>query len=141
MKLLYKLLRQNISILQTLVFLVVSLLGGVIVLLGIEAYHDFSSVSESKDDSLSSNTIVINKNLPADATISSILGIRPSFTDEEIKELESHPSIASVGKFIAARFEVGVAMSIHSSMLSQIIILQLLSTEVLAISSLGRTDN
>ena len=60
MKLLYKLLRQNVSILQTMVFFIVNLLGGVIVLLGLEAYNDFAALSDAAEDSLSSNTVVIN---------------------------------------------------------------------------------
>ena len=104
MKLLYKLLRQNVSILQTLVFLAVNLLGGVIVLLGVEAYRDFSALTGKNQ--FSSDVIVINKKLPADIAVASLLGIHPTFSDEEIRELESLPSVSSVGKFIPARFEV-----------------------------------
>ena len=106
MKLLFKLLRQNVSILQTLVFMVVSLLGGVIVLLGIEAYRDFNALQDAEKESISSHVVVINKKLPADITIASLLGIHPTFSDEEIRELESLPSVASVGEFMPARFEV-----------------------------------
>ena len=106
MKLLYKLLRQNVSIPQTLVFLVVSLLGGIIVLLGLGAYRDFNALQETEKDSLSSHIVVINKKLPTGITVTSLFGIHPTFSDEEIHELESLPSVASVGEFMPARFEV-----------------------------------
>ena len=105
MKLLFKLLRQNVSILQTLVFMVVSLLGGVIVLLGIEAYRDFNALQDAEKESISSHIVVINKKLPEAITFASLLGIHPTFSDEEIRELESLPSVASVGEFMPARFE------------------------------------
>lgn len=129
MKLLYKLLRQNVSILQTMVFFIVNLLGGVIVLLGLEAYNDFAALSDAAEDSLSSNTVVINKNLDADATISSFLGLRPSFNDDEVRELEALPSVASVGKFVAARFEVAAVLSISSSRVSSDIFLEAVPDE------------
>ncbi|MBQ5895789.1 MAG: hypothetical protein IIW75_04365 [Bacteroidaceae bacterium] len=129
MELLYKLLRQNVSIMQTAVFFIANLLGGIIVLLGIEAYCDFRSMSGVDNNSLSSNTVVINKNLPSDATISSLLGMRPSFTDQEIEELESLPSVSAVGKFIAARFEVVAVLSISSSRVSSDIFLEAVPDE------------
>lgn len=129
MKLLFKLLRRNISILQTLLFLAVNLLGGVIVLLGIEAYRDFTSLSQKDGAALSTSSIVINKSLSADATLNSIMGLHPSFSDEEIRELESLPSVASVGKFVTARFGVGAVLSIASSRMSTDIFLEAVPDE------------
>ena len=129
MKLLFKLLRRNISILQTLLFLAVNLLGGVIVLLGIEAYRDFASISRNDGDALSTSSIVINKSLSADATLNSIMGLHPSFSEEEIRELESLPSVASVGKFVTARFGVGAVLSIASSRMSTDIFLEAVPDE------------
>ena len=129
MKLLFKLLRRNISILQTLLFLAVNLLGGVIVLLGIQAYRDFASISRNDGDALSTSSIVINKSLSADATLNSIMGLHPSFSEEEIRELESLPSVASVGKFVTARFGVGAVLSIASSRMSTDIFLEAVPDE------------
>ena len=112
-----------------MVFFIVNLLGGVIVLLGLEAYNDFAALSDAAEDSLSSNTVVINKNLDADATISSFLGLRPSFNDDEVRELEALPSVASVGKFVAARFEVAAVLSISSSRVSSDIFLEAVPDE------------
>ena len=46
MKLLYKLLKQNVSVLQLAVFMAVNLLGGVIVLLGVKACSDFNAITD-----------------------------------------------------------------------------------------------
>lgn len=129
MRLLFRLLRQNVSILQTMVFFIVNLLGGVIVLLGIQAYGDFSSLSGNGSDEISSGTVVINKALSPDATLISMLGVRPSFSDREISELEALPSVSSVGKFIAARFEVGAILSISSSRMGSDIFLEAVPDE------------
>ncbi|MBQ5889164.1 MAG: hypothetical protein IIW77_07840 [Bacteroidaceae bacterium] len=129
MKLLYKLLRQNVSILQTTVFFIVNLLGGVIVLLGIQAYCDFRTLSNAGDNGFSSGTLVINKSLSPDATLTSLLGVRPSFSDEEVSELEAFPSVSSVGKFIPARFQVGAILSISSSRMGSDIFLEAVPDE------------
>ena len=129
MKLLYKLLKQNVSVLQLAVFMAVNLLGGVILLLGVKAYSDFNAITNRGDDILSSSSIVINKALPASATINSILGKNPTFSDDEIAELEALPSVASVGGFVAARFEVGAVLSIASARLSTDIFLEAVPDE------------
>ena len=59
MGLLFKLLRQNISIVQVLGFLLVNLIGGVIVLSGIQAAVDFDSFSGDGDQLLSGGTGIV----------------------------------------------------------------------------------
>lgn len=129
MKLLYKLLRQNISPLQVAVFLAVNLLGGLIVLLGVKAWCDYSTIVAAGGDALSSGMVVVNKELPASATISSLLGKHPVFSDDEIAELEALPSVASVGRFVAARFEVGAVLTIASARMSTDIFLEAVPDE------------
>ena len=129
MRLLYKLLKQNVSLLQLVTFLMVNLLGGVIVLLGVEAYCDFSSYDDGNDSSLSSGSVVINKVLPPNATINSLLGKTPVFSDEEIAELESLSSVATVGRFVAARFEIGAVLYVASSRMSTDIFLEAVPDE------------
>ncbi len=128
MGLLYKLLKQNVSILQITAFLAVNLLGALIVLLGVGAYCSFRSI-DSAGSSLSSSSVVINKALPANATINSLLGKSPTFSDDEIEELEEMPSIASVGCFVASRFEVGALLSIASAGISTDIFLEAIPDE------------
>ena len=129
MKLLFKLLKQNISFLQTTAFLLINLLGGVIVLTGVEAYRDFSSLTSDENGAFSSTSVIINKSLGSNATLNSILGLHPSFSDEDIAELEALPSVSSVGKFINARFEVGAVLSVASARMSSEIFLEAVPDE------------
>lgn len=106
MKLLFKLLRQNISFTQLSGFVLVNLLGGIIVLCGIQAYRDFSALSEKEDKLLSSSYIVITKPVSTLSTAASALGGRQAFSRAEIDELEALASVASVGEFRTSYFEV-----------------------------------
>ena len=104
--LLFKLLRQNISVWQLCGFIVANLLGGIIVLTGIQAYVDFKNFTDKKNNLLNEGHIVISKPISGTTTLTNLFGGRPTFSDEEIKELEEHPSVTEVGKFTAATFSV-----------------------------------
>lgn len=112
MGLLFRLLRQNISLWQLFGFLVVNLLGGVIVLCGVQAMMDFSSFTESEDQLLSKGSMVISKPVKTSNTIAGLFGLRPSFSSAEIKELEELASVSAVGEFVTLKFEVNAAFAI-----------------------------
>lgn len=109
--LLFKLLRQNISVWQLCGFIVANLLGGIIVLTGIQAYIDFKNFTDKQNSLLSEGHIVISKPISGTTTLANLLGGRPTFSDEEIRELEEHPSVAEVGRFTAATFSVSARFS------------------------------
>lgn len=129
MKLLFKLLRRNISAGQILGFLLVNLLGGLIVLFGIQGYHDYNAFSNSGDQLLSSGYLVITKPVGMAQTIGSALGVHTSFSDKEIEELENLPSVASVGRFISAQFEVKASFAIGRANVSTDIFLEAVPDE------------
>lgn len=106
MKLLFRLLYQNISIGQSVAFAVANLLGAFIVLAGWQAYRDVDAVFDDADSFLSSNYIVVSKPVSLITTLSTALGGRPSFSESEIAELERQPGVAGVGSFMAAQFDV-----------------------------------
>lgn len=112
MGLLFKLLRQNISIVQVLGFLLVNLIGGVIVLSGIQAAVDFDSFSGDGDQLLSGGYVVVSKPVTSVTTIGNLLGMRPSFSEDEIEELENLSAVSSVGAFVSSEFKVKAALSI-----------------------------
>ncbi|MBR5860008.1 MAG: hypothetical protein IKY71_01525 [Bacteroidaceae bacterium] len=112
MGLLFRLLRQNISIVQVLGFLLVNLIGGIIVLSGIQAAVDFDNFSGDDDQLLSGGYVVISKPVTSVTTIGNMFGLRPSFNDREIDELESLSAVSSVGTFVSSEFKVKAALSI-----------------------------
>ena len=103
---LFKLLKQNISVWQLCGFVAANLLGGIIVLIGIQAYVDFENFTDKKNSLLNEGHIVISKPISGTTTLANLLGGRPTFSDEEIKELEEHPAVTEVGRFTAATFSV-----------------------------------
>jgi hypothetical protein len=123
MKLLFKLLRQNISIGQILGFVLVNLLGGIIVLAGVQGYSDFKSFSNSGDRILSSGHLVITK------PVKSILADRPVFSENEIDDLKELSAVSSVGEFVASQVEVKAAFALGLSRISSDIFLEAVPDE------------
>lgn len=112
MRLLFKLLKQNVSIWQILGFTVVNLIGGVIVLAGMQALLDFDSFADNDDELMSKGSMVITKPVKTANTIGNLFGLRPSFSKKEIEDLENLASVSSVGEFYTLMFEVKAAFAI-----------------------------
>lgn len=136
MRLLFKLLRQNISIGQIAGFVLVNLLGGLIVLSGIQGYKDFKSFSTSGDCIMSSGYLVITK------PVESLIAERPVFSDEEIKDLEKLSSVSSVGEFISSQIEVKASFELGQARIASDIFLEAVPDEFIKdnYSSVGRVE-
>ena len=107
MKLLVKLLRKNINAWQLGGFFIANLLGGIIMLLAFQAYRDFEQFMHGEARNATSNYVVISKPVSAINTLGNLLGAKaPSFSTSEIEALKEHPSVADVGAFTAASFNV-----------------------------------
>lgn len=118
MKLLFRLLSQNVSIWQTLAFAIANLIGAVVVLAGWAAYRDVQRVFDESDSFLSSNYVVINKPVSTATTAITALGGRPAFSDDEIQALSEQPGVSSVGSFTAALFDVSGVISFEGTQMS-----------------------
>lgn len=129
MRLLYRILRRNVSVLQLVGFSLVNLLGGLVVLLGIQGYRDFSSFAAAEGNILSTGNMVITKPVTAVQTIGSMLGFNRNFSKKEIDELRAHPAVSAVGEFVAAQFEVKATLSIGGSRMSSEIFLEAVPDE------------
>ena len=106
LKLLFKLLKQNISVWQVCGFVVANLLGGVIVLIGIQAYQDFDRLMNKERGLINESYVVITKPVGNVSTVMSLIGVRPTFSKNEIETLTQHPSVTQLGQFDAANFEL-----------------------------------
>ena len=111
-KLQTKLLKHNISIVQIFSFLIANLLGGVIILVGIQAYSDFKHFREQEKSLLSEEYAVITKPINTLSTISSLFGLQPLFYTDEIKQLQEHPSVNKTGVFKSANFNIRGSFSL-----------------------------
>ena len=106
MHLLFRLLRQNLSLWQVLGFVVANLLGGTIVLVGTQAYRDFDRFMEKESGLLSDGYVVITKPINGLSTFGSLLGVKPVFREGEMQRLREHPAVKDVGTFTSAAFQI-----------------------------------
>lgn len=112
MHLLFRLLRQNLSVWQMVGFIVANLLGGAIVLVGTQAYRDFDRFMEKENGLLSDGYVVVTKPIGGLSTFGSLLGVKPVFRDNEIERLREHPSVKDVGVFTSASFQIRGSFSL-----------------------------
>ena len=107
--LVWKLLRQHISIPQFVGFVMANLIGMTIVLLGYQFYRDVVPLLTAEDGLLQSNFVVVSKKVGTGQMLSQ----RPlTFSQAEIEELASQPFAERVGQFTSAEFKVDASMSI-----------------------------
>lgn len=105
---LWKLLRQHISVAQLAGFFIANLCGMVIVMLGIQFYNDVSPVFTQEDSFIKRDYIVVTKKV---STLGSIAGKSGTFSDYEMDDLKSQPFTVEVGAFQPSQFKVSAGIS------------------------------
>lgn len=105
---LWKLLRQHISVAQLVGFFIANLCGMVIVMLGIQFYNDVSPVFTQEDSFIKKDYIVVTKKV---STLGSIAGKNGTFSDYEVDDLKSQPFTVEVGAFQPSQFKVSAGIS------------------------------
>ena len=110
MNLVWKLLRQHISIPQFAGFFFANLFGMLIVLLGWQFYKDVAPVFTAEDSFMKSDFLIVNKKI---GTANTINGRSNTFTNEEIDDLSQQPFVSSVGKFTNTAYKVDANMSVN----------------------------
>lgn len=103
MKLIWKLLRENISKSQLIGFTITSLIGMSIVLLAFQFYFDINPIFSGKDKLLKEDYLTITKKVGLLGGLSSKSN---GFSQSEIDELKSQPFIKHVGAFTPSQFNV-----------------------------------
>lgn len=110
MKLLWKLLRQHISIGQFCGFLIANLFGMIIVLAGYQFYNDVLPVFTSGDSFMKPNYIMVSKHIGTATTLS---GRSSVFSDNEMKELLSQPFVKKTGAFTSTNYRADASMGVN----------------------------
>lgn len=105
---LWKLLRQHISVAQLAGFFIANLCGMVIVMLGIQFYNDVSPVFTQEDSFIKKDYIVVTKKV---STLGSIAGKSGTFSDYEVDDLKSQSFTVEVGAFQPSQFKVSAGIS------------------------------
>lgn len=110
MNLVWKLLRQHISIPQFAGFFLANLVGMLIIMLGVQFYNDTQAIYNGEDSFMRNDYFIINKTI---GTISGITGKSETFTEDEINELKSQPFVKKMGWFTSSAFQVRASFNIE----------------------------
>lgn len=102
MKLIWKLLRQHISIPQFVGFFFANLVGVVIILLGVQFYNDYKALDQ-EDSFMKADYLIVNKKIGA---LSGLTGSSNTFSKDEIEELEDEDFVERIGAFTPSSFNV-----------------------------------
>lgn len=105
---LWKLLRQHISIAQLTGFFLANLCGMAIIMLGIQFYNDVSPVFTEDDGLIKKDYIVVTKKV---STLGSLAGKSGTFSAYEVDDIKSQPFTVNVGAFQPAQYKVSAGVS------------------------------
>ncbi len=106
MKLVWKLLRKHISVLQLTGFFLANLVGIAIILAAVQLYRDVRPMVEAPDSFLSNDFLVLTKEVGQVAVGGTF------FTRAELDSLAVQPFVESMGEFVSARYSVVGGISV-----------------------------
>lgn len=111
-KLVWKLLRQHVSIGQLTGFFFANLFGMLIVLLSIQFYYDVIPLFTQGDSFMKKEYIIATKKIN---TLGSLTGQSNTFSRREIEELEQQPFARKVGFFTPTLFKVSAGLGMQEA--------------------------
>lgn len=104
MSLVWRLLRQHISIAQLAGFFFANLFGMFIVLLGLQFYNDVKPLFSQEDGFLKPEYLIVSKRISGVSVLGA--GESCSFSERDIQDITSQPFCKSVGAFTASQYRV-----------------------------------
>lgn len=110
MNLVWKLLRQHISIPQFIGFFFANLFGMFIVLLGFQFYNDVLPVFTSQDSFMKADYLIVSKKIGAANAIS---GNSNTFNASEIDDINAQDFTKKAGKFTSTEYKVDANMGVN----------------------------
>ncbi len=112
MNLVWKLLRQHISIPQFAGFFFANLFGMLIVLLGFQFYNDVLPIFTSQDSFMKADFVIVSKKIGMGSTIS---GRSNSFEPSEIEDFRRQPFTTKIGSFTTTEYKVTGNMGVNGT--------------------------
>ena len=110
MNLVWKLLRQHISIPQFAGFAFANLFGMLIVLFGFQFYQDVLPVFTQQDSFMKADYLIMSKKIGMGNTIS---GRTNTFSGSEMDEISSQKFVKKLGKFTSTEYKVDASMGVN----------------------------
>lgn len=111
----WKLLRQHISVSQLAGFFLANLCGMIIVLLGIQFYRDVLPVFTQGDSFIKKDFVIVSKKV---STLGTLVGKSSTFSTGDIVEIEEQPFTKNVGSFLPSQFKVSAGMGMQGIRMS-----------------------
>ena len=111
----WKLLRQHISVAQLVGFFLANLCGMVIVLLSVQFYKDVLPVFTQGDSFMKKDYVIVSKKV---STLGSLVSKGATFSKTDIAEMQEQPFAKETGAFTPAQFEVSAGMGMAGMQLS-----------------------
>uniref|UniRef100_UPI001B513066 ABC transporter permease n=1 Tax=Bacteroides sp. TaxID=29523 RepID=UPI001B513066 len=112
MNLVWKLLRQHISIGQLAGFFLANLFGTIIVLLSLQFYKDVVPMFAQGDSFMKKEYLIATKKI---STLGSFAGKSNAFTKADMDELKAQPFTKSVGGFTPSQFKVSAGLGMEEA--------------------------
>ena len=112
---LWKLLKQHISVAQLSGFFLANLCGMVIVLLSIQFYRDVAPVFSDNESFMKKDFVIVSKKV---STLGSLVGNSGTFSEGERLDVASQPFVKRVGAFQPAQFKVSAAVGMKGMRMS-----------------------
>lgn len=106
----WKLLRQHISVPQFAGFALANLFGMCIVLLGYQFYKDVMPVFTAEDSFMKSDYVIVSKKIGMGSTLS---GRSNSFSTAEIDDLMAQGFASKVGRFTSTEYKIDAHMGVN----------------------------
>lgn len=111
----WKLLKQHISLSQLLGFSLANVCGMVIVLLAVQFYRDVLPMFTQENSFLKGDYIIISKKV---STLGTIVGKQTTFSAGDIAEIEEQSFVKRVGSFLPSQFKVMAGMGLQGIKMS-----------------------
>lgn len=105
----WKLLRQHISIPQFLGLFLANLVGMVIILLGVQFYTDTQAVYTGEDSFMKSDYLIVNKKISA---VTTLTGKSSAFSRPELQDMERQKFVERMGCFTSSAFDVNATFDL-----------------------------
>ena len=112
MNLVWKLLRQHISVPQFIGFFFANLFGMIIVLLAFQFYRDVLPVFIADDSFMKADYLIMSKKI---GTASTISGRTNTFNNSDIIDVSGQQFVKKVGKFTSTEYKVDASMGINGT--------------------------
>lgn len=108
-RLLWKLLRKNISRSQLVGFALANLVGLAIVLLAVQFYQDVRPVFNDDESFIRKDYLVISRTITG---AGALMGSSTEFTEADIADIESQPWCRKVGRFVSSEFPIYLTLAV-----------------------------